>query len=171
MDMNPNLCMNVRIKKHVIMVGCAFLLEEQLVMHHNIIKIHKIVLWDCQYSTKYPPYPVWTRKIISEKLSVPQNIVMDMNDVMIVFDSKAAQQNQNQNQLKSYKWDRGRCLCSLNFSPPPLPPLAHFSWDMKHEYNSRMLANPNRDHSHFPQYFLSSYEYLVHHQSEDSCGH
>ena len=38
---------------------------------------------------------------------------------------------------------------------------------MKHGISVRWLANPNQGCRHFPHYFWSSYEYLVHSQCED----
>jgi hypothetical protein len=49
-------------------------------------------------------------------------------------------------------------------------PLAHFSYDMKRTISTKWLAIPNRGHSHFPQNFGTSYEYLNHHQNGDSCA-
>ena len=49
--------------------------------------------------------------------------------------------------------------------------LAHLSWDMKHMISLRWLANPKRGPSHFPYNFWSSYEYLIHYQSEDLHAH
>ena len=40
---------------------------------------------------------------------------------------------------------------------------------MKHTMSMRSFANPNRGPSHLPRNFRSSYEYLIHYQSEDSC--
>ena len=38
------------------------------------------------------------------------------------------------------------------------------------EINMKWLANPNRDHSHFPHKFWSSYEYLIKYRNKDSCA-
>ena len=37
--------------------------------------------------------------------------------------------------------------------------------------SARWLANPNHTHSHLPHNFWSWYEYIIHHQSGDSCAH
>ena len=50
-------------------------------MFHNTIQIHKSVLWDWQYSTKYSPHSVWMWGI----LSVPQFTLMDLNNIMSSF--------------------------------------------------------------------------------------
>ena len=42
---------------------------------------------------------------------------------------------------------------------------------MKHALHARRLENPNQGHSHFPHHFQSSYEYLLHYQSEDFDAH
>jgi hypothetical protein len=39
---------------------------------HNIVQIHKIVLWDWQYFTKYSPHWDWMWEIFS---IIPWNIV------------------------------------------------------------------------------------------------
>ena len=44
-------------------------------------------------------------------------------------------------------------------------------WDMKHIISVRQSANPNRVHSHLPHDVWSSYDYLIHYRSEDSCAH
>lgn len=46
--------------------------------------------------------------------------------------------------------------------------LAHFSYDMEHLIIARWLTHPYQDHSNFPHNFQSSYEILIHCQSEDS---
>ena len=45
-------------------------------------------------------------------------------------------------------------------------PLAQSSWDVNH-----WLANLNQGRSHFAHDIQSSYEYLIHYQSEDSYAH
>ena len=42
---------------------------------------------------------------------------------------------------------------------------------MKHAISATWLANPNRDRSHLPHNFRSSYKYLIYHRSEDSLPH
>ena len=42
---------------------------------------------------------------------------------------------------------------------------------MKYANSPRWLANPNKGCSHFPHNFQSSYEYLIHCQSEDLNVH
>ena len=49
--------------------------------------------------------------------------------------------------------------------------LAHFFYDMKHAIITRWLANPNQERSFFLYDLQSSYEHLIHYQSEDSCAH
>ena len=49
---------------------------------HNIIQIHKNVLWDSQYFAKKPLTFCLHDEMFCKILSVPQNIVMDMNNVM-----------------------------------------------------------------------------------------
>ena len=49
---------------------------------HNIIHIHNNVMRDWRYSTKYSLHSVWMWGILCKILSVPQNIVMNMNSVM-----------------------------------------------------------------------------------------
>jgi hypothetical protein len=52
---------------------------------HNIIQVHNNVLWDLQYSTSYSQHSdqVWEYpQILPRIMSVPQKIVMNMNDVM-----------------------------------------------------------------------------------------
>ena len=53
---------------------------------HNIVQIHNNVIWDWQYSTKHSPHSVecsdWIWKILCGILSVPRNIVMNLNNVM-----------------------------------------------------------------------------------------
>ena len=41
----------------------------------SIIQIHNSVLWDWQYSTKYPPHWIWMGRIFYEILSVPQTLL------------------------------------------------------------------------------------------------
>ena len=42
---------------------------------------------------------------------------------------------------------------------------------MKQAISMRWLADPNQGHSHFPHDFQSSYDNLIHYQSEESCSH
>ena len=53
-----------------------------LSMSLNIIQIHNNVLWDWQSSVEYSPYLVWMWRIFHRILSVPHNIVMDLNNVV-----------------------------------------------------------------------------------------
>ena len=48
--------------------------------------------------------------------------------------------------------------------------VAHFlvGYETRDSYKMTYLANPNRGHSHYPRDFWSSYEYLIHFQSEDN---
>ena len=49
---------------------------------HNNIQIHNSVLCDSQYSTQYSPYIRLNMGIFCKILSVPQHIVMNLNNVM-----------------------------------------------------------------------------------------
>ena len=55
---------------------------------HNIIHIHNIVLWDWQYYAKNSPHLDWMWRIFYIIFSVPQNIVMDLNNVMLIVKGK-----------------------------------------------------------------------------------
>jgi hypothetical protein len=57
----------------------------KIFMPHNIIQIHNSVLWDWQYSVEYAPHSDWMWGILHTILLVPQNIVMDLNNVMHSF--------------------------------------------------------------------------------------
>ena len=46
--------------------------------------------------------------------------------------------------------------------------LSHFSQVIKHLISTQWLANSNRRCSHFPHNFWTSYNYLIHPQSETS---
>ena len=50
---------------------------------HNIIHVHNNVMWDGQYYAKYSSHSVWMWGILCIILSVPHNIVMDLNNVML----------------------------------------------------------------------------------------
>ena len=50
--------------------------------YHNIIHIHKSVLWDWQYSMEYFPHSIWIWRIFHGIWWVPHNIVLDLNNVM-----------------------------------------------------------------------------------------
>ena len=49
---------------------------------HNSVQIHSNVLGDWHYSTNYSPYSIWVWGIFRGIMSVPQNIVMNMNNVI-----------------------------------------------------------------------------------------
>ena len=51
---------------------------------HNIIEIHSSVLWDWHYSAKYSSHSVWVGGIFHWIMSVPQNIAMDLNNVIFL---------------------------------------------------------------------------------------
>ena len=53
--------------------------------NHNIIHIQNIVLWEWQYSTKYSPPSHCMWDIFRIILSIPHNIVMDLNNVMTKY--------------------------------------------------------------------------------------
>ena len=59
-------------------------LLEPKTSHHNIIHIHNNVMWDRQHPTKYSPHVDYIWKIFREILSNPQNVVVDLNNVMAV---------------------------------------------------------------------------------------
>ena len=52
---------------------------------HNIIRIHNNVLWDYQYYVNIFPIFSLNVGLFYKLLSIPQNIVMDMNNVMQMF--------------------------------------------------------------------------------------
>ena len=52
----------------------------QYFIRHNIIRIHNNVLWDWQYATKYSW--IFLTFSLNVRMSIPQNIVMDLNNVM-----------------------------------------------------------------------------------------
>ena len=52
---------------------------------HNIIQIHNNVLWDWLYFMEYSPHSIWMWRIFYGILLVPQNTVMDLNNVMYIF--------------------------------------------------------------------------------------
>jgi hypothetical protein len=66
---------------------------------HNIIQIHNNVSWDWQYSMEYSPYSIYMWEFLWI-LSVPHNVVMDLNNVM------------NYTQFSSFNPSK---------SPPPIP--------------------------------------------------
>ena len=54
-------------------------------MMHNIIQIHNNIAWDWQYYMEYskiPSWSIWRREIFYGIMSIPHNIVMDLNNVM-----------------------------------------------------------------------------------------
>ena len=51
---------------------------ESIVEFHNIIQISNNVLWDWQCFVEYSPHSIWICGILSS----PQNIVMDLNNIM-----------------------------------------------------------------------------------------
>ena len=88
--------------------------------HHNIIQIHINVLWDWQYSMKYIKYfciPIEWRnmEIFYEMLSIPQNNVMDLNNVMMMGARPYGLENLMLRfvKLTSRKliWELGQVLC------------------------------------------------------------
>lgn len=52
---------------------------------HDIIQIHNILLQNQQYSEEYFSHSVWMWGILYRILSVPQNTIMDMNNVMVAW--------------------------------------------------------------------------------------
>jgi hypothetical protein len=48
---------------------------------HNIIQIHNNVMWDWQYYVKYSPTFKLNMRIFLRILSVPDNTIMDLNNV------------------------------------------------------------------------------------------
>ena len=57
------------------------------VARHNIIQIHNNAIWDWQFFTRYSrkfSHSNWMWRIFCGVLSIPRNIVMDLNDVMEV---------------------------------------------------------------------------------------
>ena len=61
-------------------MACFFLIE---ISEHNIIQIHNNVLWDSRYFTEYFSNYIWMWGTFYEVLLVPQNIVMNLNNVML----------------------------------------------------------------------------------------
>ena len=61
-----------------------FLCVRSTISNLNIIQIHSSVLWQWQYFVEYSIIQnVWG--ILCRKLCVPHNIVMDMNNVMMMY--------------------------------------------------------------------------------------
>jgi hypothetical protein len=52
---------------------------------HNTIEIHNNVMWDWYYFIEYSTHLDWMWGIFCRRLSVSHNIVMDLNNVMLVF--------------------------------------------------------------------------------------
>jgi hypothetical protein len=61
---------------------CSKIISYSLWVHkHNIIQIDNNVVWDWRYFAKYSPHSIWMCRIFYKILSVPQNIVIIMNNV------------------------------------------------------------------------------------------
>ena len=56
---------------------------------HNIIQIHNNVLWDWWNSAEYSPHSIWMWGMFRIILSVPQDIVMDLNNGMRISTNHA----------------------------------------------------------------------------------
>ena len=52
---------------------------------HNITQLHKNDMWDLQYYAKYSPYFIWIWRNFHGMLSIPHNIDMDLNNIMLTL--------------------------------------------------------------------------------------
>ncbi len=89
---------------------------------HNIIQIHNNVMRDSQCSMEYSSHSDWMWGIFCRLLSVPQYIVMDLNNVMLLswitqFLSLATCQSKTWNGIITLiGWGRNYCLKLQSFS-------------------------------------------------------
>ena len=77
------ICKNHNAKWETQMLTWCGNLEHSLGKRwHNLIKIHNNVLWDWKYFAKYSSHSPLNKRIFHRIMSIPQNIVMDMNNIM-----------------------------------------------------------------------------------------
>ena len=82
MQCNNALLMSSNVTNKISIGYLGIIQHKRLCLVHNIIRIHIGFLCDWQYSTKYSQFPQIYTRIFHGLLLVPQDIVMDLNNVV-----------------------------------------------------------------------------------------